>query len=167
MNAALQSFIQANLDEIDANDFIGIYNLAERIHFAYVGELTSIFYEAGIDPLKYLDDYIPERFFNYQHLPAHYSIPKGIRSIRKRSFESVDGVETIYIPEGCLFIGRLAFRNSESLKHLYIPSSTDNIMSNAIEDNIIIHCPHNSYAESFAKSWGYEYKNDYKYIEVK
>lgn len=167
MNEAVQYFIETNLDKIDANDFTTIYAKAEMTNFAYIGELTSTFYEAGIDPLEHLDGYIPGRFFDYQYLPDTYSIPKGITSIGNRAFRGVENVETIYIPESCVFISDHAFRDSETLADLYIPRSVDNIMSNAIDDDIVIHCEKDSYAESFAKSWGYRYKTDYKYIEVK
>lgn len=158
----VQDCILKHQDLIDKDDFDELYTRLNYQNFRFIGELTSAFYLAGIDPLKHVW-YVPSHFFEHQYLPPEYKIPEGHTFIGSRAFYGVANLQTCYIPDEVEQIGMEAFADTECLHDLYIPYSVRSIGTRAIEKDVKIHCVENSVAHEYAIYNGNEYDFDYKY----
>lgn len=104
----LKQFVEENIDLIEDNRFEELYNLYELD--TPVGELTHVFNEAGIDPLKYV-----------QKIPSFYFECKG--KLRE--------IDTVKIPSNIISIGENAFTSCCIISNLIIPVTVKTIETNA------------------------------------
>jgi hypothetical protein len=85
MNPFIQKLIEENIDYIEAENFDVVYDKAmSSSHMLNIGELTDIFYDAGIDPLASLTE-IPSLFLDESKITA-LVVPENIKRIRKCGF---------------------------------------------------------------------------------
>ena len=168
----IKEFIEDNIHLLDEDKYEEFYHealdyfLSVNYTAANIGMLTSVFQEAGIDPLEYMD-VIPEDYFMEHSFPGYYKVPKNIKKIKNGAFEFTDGLEALYCPEGLLEIEMLAFHECKDLVDIYLPNSLKLIAPGTLSQQhrrgLTIHAPAGSYAEEFAIKYGFRYDNDYKY----
>lgn len=82
---------------------------------------------------------------------------KAVTAIGEAAFKE-GGYERITIPDGVKEIGWFAFSGCTRLCEISIPSSVTSIGYGAFDlcpESIIIKCKKGSYAEAYAKSWGF------------
>lgn len=168
----IKAFVEKYIYLLDDDKYNEFYQKALAYFLSYdgivanVGMITSMFQEAGIDPLDYMD-VIPEDYFMEHGFPGYYKVPRNIKKIKNGAFEFTDGLEEIYCPEGLIEIGMLAFHNCEDLKDIYLPASLKLIapgcLSQQKRKGLTIHAPFGSYAEDFAIKYHFKHDNDYKY----
>lgn len=85
MNPIIQKLIEENIDYIEAENFDAVYDEAMMVnHKLNIGELTDVFYAAGIDPLPSLTE-IPSLFLDESKITA-LVIPENIKRIRRSGF---------------------------------------------------------------------------------
>ena len=85
MNPSIQKLIEENIDYIEAENFDVVYDKAMSVNYKInIGELTDVFYDAGIDPLAFLTE-IPPLFLDESKITA-LVIPENIKRIRKSGF---------------------------------------------------------------------------------
>jgi hypothetical protein len=114
------------------------------------------------------------------------TIPQGVASIGGQAFQGCSRLVSVKMPDSITFIGDSAFAYCISLQNITIPNSVASIGKNAFSDcyslqeiiipasvksiksgsfwgcdNLTIHCPAGSYAESYAK------ENDIPYVITK
>lgn len=117
MNSLIQKFIEENIEYIEAENFDVVYDkavsLSNRIN---IGELTDIFYDAGIDPLVSLTE-VPSLFLDESEITS-LVIPENIKKIRKAGL-AYSRVENLKLHHNCE-LSKSCFRVAE-LKSIIIP----------------------------------------------
>ena len=117
MNPIIKKLIEANIEHIENNEFGLVYERALSLNMKVdIGELTDIFYDAGIDPLAHLE-YVPPLFLDESRITA-LSIPENIKVIYKSGC-AFSKLEHIELHNDCE-ISDNAFMNS-NIKKIIIP----------------------------------------------
>ena len=152
-----QDFIEKYINDIDANNWKKVYDLANiELDMVSVGYLTEMFLDSGINPLLWMED-IPNNFLNSTKKVKSIHIPDNIYWIGKRAFydsrlEDLDLSNTIVQSieteafrdcqdlEKVIFSNKLmridvrAFANCYSLIEILLPKSLELIQFNAFQD---------------------------------
>lgn len=172
INPEIKAFVEEYIYLLDNDNYEEFYRQAVNYLLnhdtiiANIGMITSMFQEAGIDPLEYMD-VIPEDYFIEHSFPVKYKVPRNIKKIKNGAFEFTDGLEELYCPEGLLEIEMLAFDQCDDLVDIYLPNSLKLIapgtFSQQRKRGLTIHAPAGSYAHEFAIKYNFRYDNDYKY----
>lgn len=187
MTAELKEFIENNIDLIEANNFVEIYDdLAYDITPGYgtqeqmIGEFTTCMLDADIDPLPHLS-YIPTAYLYGQNvsffgIPNHVNyigqyafqesdleeivIPSSIKVIAIKAFCTCESLKRVIIEDGCTIIGDYAFMYCDSLEEIFIPASVTTIMNDVFYncDKLTIFCKKGSEAERYAVEYDINYK---------
>ena len=118
----IKEYIEENIALIEANDFNHLYS---NCHELWVGELTSILYQAGIDPLLHMDA-VPKEFAYNNSKLTDIVIPSNIKIIYPKAFQR-SGVYHVAIDEGCAYIHTSAFASCVNLEVVELPSSIGTI----------------------------------------
>lgn len=131
MDPIIQKFIEENINYIEAENFDVVYYKANSIDLNInIGELTDVFYDAGIDPLASLTE-IPPLFLDGSKITA-LVVPENIKKILKAGL-SFSRVEHLELHDDCE-LSEMCFHNSE-IKSVRIP----NIM-NEVPDECFYNC---------------------------
>lgn len=109
-----------------------IYATIKASEYRTISYLTRIFYNVGIDPLLYMEK-VPEYFLAFQEGISQINIPKNIKSIGFRAFNST-GIVNLIIPEGVEFIAARAFVYCTKLVNVKLPSTLETVHSNIFEN---------------------------------
>ena len=131
MNAIIQKLIEENIDYIESENFDVVYDKAMNVNNKInIGELTDVFYDAGIDPLASLTE-IPSLFLDESKITA-LVVPENVKKIRKAglAFSKVEHLElhnNCELSESCCY-------NSE-LKSVIIP-----YIMNEVPDECFYNC---------------------------
>lgn len=157
MISSPQEFIEKYINDIDANNWKKVYDLANiELDEVCVGYLTEMFLDSGINPLLWMED-IPNNFLNQTMKIKSIFIPDNIYLIGKKAFtgsrlEQLDLSNTIVQSiepeafwhcqdlEKVIFSNNLqridvrAFANCYSLTEIILPKSLDLIQFNAFYD---------------------------------
>lgn len=153
----IRAYIENNIDLIDRNAFSDFYNYDELIKnsgseyvFDNLGKVTDYLYEAGIDPLAYLD-YIPSNFLAKSDF-VEFDIPNHIRRLAAGAFYD-SNLRNIVIPEGIERIPYLCFGGCNKLQKVVLPRSVERI-NNAFDTptGVTIRCYKDSYADEWARA---------------
>lgn len=94
MNPIIQKLIEENIEYIEAENFDVVYDKALSVNMNInIGELTDVFYDAGIDPLASLTE-IPSLFLDESKITA-LVVPENIKKIRKSgcAFSNLSHIE--------------------------------------------------------------------------
>lgn len=124
------------IDSINKNDFSKVYELADEQTFGQViCKITKIFEEAGLDPLKYVDE-VPRqyRIADVDITDADLSKYDNIYKIAANAFYYCSNIEKVIIGKNISEIGADAFSFCEKLHDLDILSTDIKIHSRAFED---------------------------------
>lgn len=87
-------------------------------------------------------------------------LPQGITRIEAETFLNNRSIAEVTIPESVVSIGSKAFKGCESLSILVLGSSVREIAGDAFDgcpSSLMFCCPLGSYAESYAKSHGFQF----------
>ncbi|WP_139283539.1 Mur ligase family protein [Selenomonas sp. KH1T6] len=78
--------------------------------------------------------------------------PKSLKYIGQEAFYGCESLEEVDLSRGCSTIESNAFKNCKNLKKVILPESLKTINDTAFDENadIVICCPHGSYAEKWA-----------------
>ena len=130
------NWIHKHLDLIDENKWTEVYEYLNRGIITH-NQVTESFYEAGIDPLDYLD-YIPEDYLSNNPNVTEIEIPDHINSINDSAFYGCLRVTDIELPKSVVSIGDYALAGMDNLKSIYIPGKLDYLSALGIylNDNI-------------------------------
>ena len=91
----VKDFLSENRHLINAFDFRTLYELASRKGNISISQMTYIFYNAGINPLQYMN-FVPSLFARDLDLPNPIiDIPDHIESIHPRAFERTNATKFI------------------------------------------------------------------------
>ena len=101
----------------------------------------------------------------YKGIDKDLIIPQSIEgktvvAIAESAF-SEHNIETVTLPEGILSIDWFAFKGCRNLREITLPSTLTYIGYGAFDfcsKGLTIICDDNSYAESYAISWGFQYE---------
>ena len=93
---------------------------------------------------------------------SSYNIPNSVRTIGESAFLNCDKLKEIKIPSGVKKIDLDMFSDCKNLKSLYLSKNIKHIEDGVFFENknLTIYCPKDSYAESYAKKQGINYKNN-------
>ena len=117
------SWIHRHLDLIDQNKWNEVYDYLNRGIIKH-NQVTESFYEAGIDPLDYLD-YIPEDYLSNNANLIEIEIPDHIKYIADSAFYGCLRVTDIELPRSVEDIGDYALAGMDNLKSIYIPGKLE------------------------------------------
>ena len=111
MNPVIQKLIEENIDYIEAENLDVVYDkaMSQMLKFN-IGELTDVFYDAGIDPLASLTE-IPPLFLDESRITA-LVVPDNIKKIRKSgfAFSRLDHIELhkdCELSENCFYNSKI------------------------------------------------------------
>lgn len=124
----LKNFISTHADDIDNNNWEKIYQDTQNLTSFQVGELTSIFYKADINPLLYLNT-VPMYYLYHSSIDS-LVIPDSVTSIGDYAFFDCNNLTSIEIPNSVTSIGSSAFGDCNSLTNIKIPNSVTSIGDN-------------------------------------
>ena len=131
MNPIIQKLIEENIDYIEAENFDVVYDKAMSVNNKLnIGELTDVFYDAGIDPLASLTE-IPPLFLDESKITA-LVVPENIKKIRKVGL-AFSKVEHLELHNNCE-LSESCCHNSE-LKSVTIP-----YIMNEVPDECFYNC---------------------------
>lgn len=138
-------FIKLHKDLIEESNFKELYEQFDNItdYLTDTHYLTDIFIEAGIDPLKYMDD-IPTGYHFESTLPKTYSIG-NIDTIGSYAFAYMTGLDTLDI-SSVRYIGEFAFYSDRYLSDIYYNGTKEAIIKvwpeamDGLGLNYTIHC---------------------------
>lgn len=152
-----QDFIEKYINDIDANNWKKVYDLANiELDEVSVGYLTEMFLDSGINPLLWMED-IPNNFLNQTMKVKSILIPDNIywigkrafydsrledldlsntivQSIESEAFRDCDNLEKIIFSNKLMRIDVRAFANCYSLKEIILPKSIEVIQFNAFSN---------------------------------
>ena len=187
MTSELKNFIEENIELIESNDFVEIYeDLAYDIDPSHslqeqlIGEFTTCMLAADIDQLDHLP-YIPVAYLfgqnvSYFGIPNHIdnignyafqesdleaiAIPGNVKVIGIKAFCTCESLTSVTIEDGCTIIGDYAFMYCDNLEEIFIPESVTTIMNDVFYncDKLTIFCKKGSEAEKYAIEYDIEYK---------
>ena len=104
-------FLKEHKDLLNKNDFDTLYKEANKtIDSKYIPttEMTSIFLEAGLNPLQYMSS-IPDNYLRGNENVTSIEIPNNITLIGKQAFYICDRLTSIVIPNSITYIAPYAF----------------------------------------------------------
>ena len=131
MNPIIQKLIEENIDYIEAENFDVVYDKAMIVNNKInIGELTDVFYDAGIDPLASLTE-IPPLFLDESKITA-LVVPENIKKIRKAGL-AFSKLEHIELHNNCE-LSESCCHNAE-LKSVIIP-----YIMNEVPDECFYNC---------------------------
>ena len=138
MNPIIQKLIEENIDYIEAENFDVVYDKAMSVNNKInIGELTDVFYDAGIDPLASLTE-IPPLFLDESKITA-LVIPDNIKKIRRSAF-AFSNVKHVQLHNDCE-LSENSFYNSR-IKSIVIPH-----IMNEIPDECFCACEELEYID--------------------
>ena len=94
MNPIIKKLIEANIECIENNEFNIVYDRAMSVNMKLnIGELTDVFYDAGIDPLANMSE-LPSLFLDESQITA-LVVPQNIKKISKAgcAFSKLEHIE--------------------------------------------------------------------------
>ena len=128
----LQEFLRTGPVQLDIenNNFVDVYRKAEEYfkpspEKKHVGELTVLFYEAGIDPLNYMNR-IPTHFLSDTNIKS-FKIPQHITDVCEKAFDCCKNLTDIAIPDNVASVGSSAFSHCYSLTSVTIGNGVTSI----------------------------------------
>lgn len=125
MNPRVKKFIEENKQLIEKDEWVTFYEKVNEVSGSIlvtdVGEMTTVFLKAGVNPLSYIDK-VPERFLLGQPIKS-FEIPEGITEIGDFAFMLCEDLIHIATPSALTSIGKGAFSQCKKLKQI----SLDNI----------------------------------------
>ena len=131
MDEIIQKLIEENIDYIEAENFDVVYDRAMSVNNKInIGELTDVFYDAGIDPLASLTE-IPPLFLDESKITA-LVVPENIKKIRKAGL-AFSKIEYLQLHNNCE-LSESCCHNSE-LKSIIIP-----YIMNEVPDECFYNC---------------------------
>lgn len=130
---------------IDNNDFEQLYYYVSENRYAYygtaisskdIGEITQLFYNAGIDPLIYMN-HIPDCYL-CEAPYASFKIPSHIEFIGEFAFAVCTNLSEMFIPDKITKIKVGTFRACKNLTKISLPGGLTDIYNEAFEfcDNL-------------------------------
>ena len=123
----LSKFIKENAELINNNDFNAVYLGSFFYSDLLRGKFTDVLYDAGIDPLKYLDITVPPYFaYNCKCLPKELTVLSKVSEIGDNAFRG-SNLQHINLPEGLKTISFNAFYECEQLTEITVPKSVTEI----------------------------------------
>ena len=90
-------WIHKHLDLIDENKWNEVYEYLNRSTQNH-NKVTEAFYQAGIEPLDYLD-YVPEDYLSNNENVVEIELPDHIRSIAESAFYNCERIVEIELPK--------------------------------------------------------------------
>lgn len=100
--------------EFSADPAISIYKGTTQ----FIGEITSMFYELGVDVASYLTN-LPDYFaYKSTYNFGDYVIPDNVNYIGENSFNSCRNLTKITIPDNLTFLGVRAFNQCSRLSEI-------------------------------------------------
>ena len=133
----LAEFIKTHVDEINNNDFTEVYKDAHNSlsHKWYdnnaLYKLTEIFLDAGIEPLKYMQE-VPDYYLIHSAITS-VEIPDNVKSIGTSAFRTCERLKSVTIPDSVTYIGENAFTCCFELTSLTISNSLTSISKSVFE----------------------------------
>lgn len=130
-------FIEEHIDLIDKNDFNDFYNHTEGVELHFIGGITRLLLDSGIDPLTNLN-YIPAAYLYDCVVGETFNIPSHIKVIDQCAFSGTE-ITHIEIPEGVQIIETQAFGWNDYLHTVILPKSLKQIEADTFEGCMRLH----------------------------
>ena len=127
------NWIHKHIDLIDENKWNEVYEYLTRSAITYHA-VTEALYEAGIEPLDYLE-YVPEDYLSNNPNVIEIEIPEGIKSISESAFFNCERITEIELPKSIESIGDWALSGMDNLESIYIPGKLEYLGHLAIHDD--------------------------------
>ena len=139
----VKNFIEQNIELIENKNFLELYHKAAKrfnIIQSPIGELTSVLYEAGIDPLEG-QTFVPPFFFYQSNTVDSFIVPSSCKQLSSFSFDC-SSVTQLLFEEGCETIESYALSECSKLHHIILPKTLKLISKNAFRENISLNTIH-------------------------
>ncbi|MBQ6782204.1 MAG: leucine-rich repeat domain-containing protein [Treponema sp.] len=152
--------IPASLTEIDENA-LPLSNIGGQSQF-YTYNLEEIVVDKNNPKYQTVDGVLFDKDFRtlliYPPLKRDklYTIPTGVNTLSKYSFNGTKFLERLKIPESVTSIEQSAF-NATSIKYINIPASVTNLRKYDFSKNMEIQVVAGSYGETYVKENGFTY----------
>lgn len=154
----IQEFLEKNIDLIDNGRWKEFYDAAaESTLFHYVGSITDVLLDSGINPLENSTEIFDNMFVRSKI--KHLNIPAAIQTMGISAFYD-SAIEEVTIPDGVQEIPMECFEDCTHLHTITIPRSVKEIAPDAIWDRAVIVCPQNSFAEFWGENHGFQVRTE-------
>lgn len=131
----IAQFLEEHRNLLNKHDFNQLYGDARKTisdKYVPIGEMTSIFLKAGLNPLQYMT-YIPDSYLKYINDVTSVEIPNNIMLIGRQAFRSCTGLIRVVIPNSVTKILDCAFDSCEKLTNVTIQNSLIELGSQIFE----------------------------------
>lgn len=142
MRENLKQFIQNHKDLIADNKFKELYQLAMMEIPFQIGNMSTSFIDAGINPCLYVDRILPEMFSNA--MLKQFDIPNNINVISREAFIDNYELTEITIPGTVEIIHSTAFKGCYKLEDIYYKGSVHDFLAATESQNPFYDCATNS-----------------------
>ena len=132
-NENVFNWIHKHLDLIDENAWDQVYEYLIRSTQVY-NKITEAFYQAGIEPLDYLD-YVPEDYLSNNENIIEIEIPEHVKSINESAFYNCERIIEIELPKSIESIADWSLAGMDNLRSIYIPGKLEYLGKLAIHDD--------------------------------
>ena len=138
MDPRVKEFIEANIDLIDTEDFVKLYQLADHILFfsTKISEMTTCLLRSKINPLEVLDEVPPEYLYNSAYLDS-LNLPDSIWRIGESAFHGNTNLTTVVCGENLDTIGYGAFMQCSKLETVILNNKLERISNMAFRDTAL------------------------------
>lgn len=154
LDKEIQAFLEKNIDLIDEGRWKEFYDTAaESTLFHYVGSITDVLLDSGINPLEKSTEIFDNMFVRSKI--KRLNISPMIQTLGISAFYDSD-IEEVTIPEGVEEIPMECFEECIHLHTITIPGSVTEIAPDAIWERAVIVCPPNSFAEFWGENHGFQ-----------
>lgn len=127
------AWIYRHLLLIDENNWADVYQFLNNGSMTN-HRITEMFYQAGLEPLDYLD-YVPEDYLSNNQNLIEIQIPNNIKTLAESAFYGCNRVTEIELPESVTTILDYALAGMDNLKSIYIPGDLEFLSPLAIYTN--------------------------------
>lgn len=129
-------FLENHKDLLNRYDFDELYNEAHKTtgdEYVSISGMTSIFLEAGINPLQYMS-YTPPFYFESNKIVTSIEIPNNITAIGNNAFDGCTELTSLVIPNSVTKIADYAFASCKNLKTIILPENIESLQYAVLYD---------------------------------
>lgn len=124
-HATMQKFLkQENVQEaLKEGNFEKLYLIAYEDDFSFIGDMHWLFESVDANPLEYLGDFLPAKYFYGDSCLKTFQVPGKFTTIGTSCFAGAENLTAVELEEGVQNMGPAVFSGCIHLNHVVLPAS--------------------------------------------
>ena len=100
-----------------------MYFIANEDDFSFIGDMHWLFENAEINPLEYLNNFLPAKYFYGDPCLKTFQVPGKFTIIGMSCFAGAENLTAVDLEEGVQGMGPAVFSGCTHLNHITLPAS--------------------------------------------